>query len=83
MHFGPIRGTPEFGRSVDFCVYPEKGLYFGYLPEEMLAYQMTVDQVAERLGYAETSSFAHAFKRWKGISPGAYRRQPRRRRAAR
>jgi len=51
--------------------------------EEMLAYQMTVDEVAERLGYAETSSFAHAFKRWKGISPGAYRRHPRRHRAAR
>ncbi len=53
------------------------------LAEEMLAYQMTVDEVAERLGYAETSSFAHAFKRWKGISPGAYRRHPRRHRAAR
>ena len=49
----------------------------------MFAYQMTVDEVAERLGYAETSSFAHAFKRWKGISPGAYRRHPRRHRAAR
>ena len=31
----------------------------------------------------ECSSFAHAFKRWKGISPGAYRRHPRRHRAAR
>jgi AraC-like DNA-binding protein len=53
------------------------------LAEEMLAYQMTVDEVAERLGYAETSSFAHAFKRWKGVSPGVYRRRPRERRAAR
>ncbi|HYY05651.1 MAG TPA: AraC family transcriptional regulator [Candidatus Limnocylindria bacterium] len=54
-----------------------------HLAEEMLAQQMTVDEVAERLGYAETSSFAHAFKRWKGISPGVYRRRPRERRAAR
>jgi len=24
-------GTSEFGRSVNFCASPEKGLYFGYL----------------------------------------------------
>jgi AraC-like DNA-binding protein len=41
----------------------------------MLAHRMTVDEVAERLGYSEASSFAHAFKRWKGISPRTYRRQ--------
>ena len=45
------------------------------LAEEMLAHRMTVDEVAERLGYSEASSFAHAFKRWKGISPRTYRRQ--------
>ncbi|MEW6271134.1 MAG: AraC family transcriptional regulator [Thermodesulfobacteriota bacterium] len=43
------------------------------LAEEMLTHRMTVDEVAERLGYAEASSFVHAFKRWKGIPPGAYR----------
>jgi AraC-like DNA-binding protein len=45
------------------------------LAEEMLAHRMTVDEVAERLGYSEASSFAHAFKRWKGISPRTYRGQ--------
>jgi AraC-like DNA-binding protein len=43
------------------------------LADEMLAHRMTVDEVAERLGYAEPASFIHAFKRWKGSSPGAYR----------
>lgn len=43
------------------------------LAEEMLAHRMAVDEVAERLGYAEASSFVHAFKRWKGIPPGVYR----------
>jgi len=43
------------------------------LAEEMLAHRMTIDEVAERLGYAEASSFVHAFKRWKGVAPGAYR----------
>jgi len=44
------------------------------LAEEMLAHRITVEEVAERLGYSEASSFAHAFKRWKGVSPRAYRR---------
>ena len=44
------------------------------LAEEMLSHRMTVEEVAERLGYSEASSFVHAFKRWKGVSPRAYRR---------
>src|SRR5207244_184756 len=40
------------------------------LAEEMLAYQMTVDEVAERRGYDETSSFAHAFTHGNGNAPG-------------
>lgn len=45
------------------------------LAYELLAQRMTVEEVAERLGYAEPSSFAHAFKRWTGVSPGTYRRE--------
>lgn len=33
----------------------------------------TVEQVAEHLGYTETSSFSHAFKRWTGLSPAQFR----------
>ena len=41
--------------------------------ERMLATGLlTVDDVAQRLGYAEASSFIHAFKRWKGTTPAAY-----------
>ena len=46
------------------------------LAEEMLAQRMTVDEIAERLGYAESASFVHAFKRWTGVPPGRFRRQP-------
>ena len=46
------------------------------LAEEMLAHRMTVAEVAERLGYAEPASFIHAFKRWKGVTPGARRARP-------
>lgn len=50
------------------------------LAEQLLASDMTVDAIADRLGYADTSSFVAAFKRWKGMPPRRYRettqRQP-------
>jgi AraC-like DNA-binding protein len=45
------------------------------LAQELLASsRMTVDEIAVRLGYADTSSFVSAFKRWKGVPPGEYKR---------
>lgn len=35
--------------------------------------RLSVEQIALRLGYAESASFIHAFKRWKGQTPHAYR----------
>jgi AraC-like DNA-binding protein len=44
------------------------------LAEELLATrQLTLDDIATRVGYADTSSFIAAFKRWKGVAPGGYR----------
>lgn len=34
---------------------------------------MTVEQIARRLGYAETAAFNHAFVRWYGCAPTRYR----------
>jgi AraC-like DNA-binding protein len=43
------------------------------LAEELLTMgAVPVEDVAVRLGYAEASSFIHAFKRWKGVTPTAY-----------
>jgi AraC-like DNA-binding protein len=43
------------------------------LAEELLTTgRLGVEQVARRLGYAETASFTHAFTRWKGVSPRAW-----------
>jgi AraC-like DNA-binding protein len=45
------------------------------LAEELLVNgRLTVQEVAQRLGYAETSSFTHAFRRWNGVGPRAHRR---------
>jgi AraC-like DNA-binding protein len=47
------------------------------LAEEMLETGMlSVEDVAQRLGYAESSSFIHAFKRWRGETPARFRRRP-------
>ena len=35
---------------------------------------LTVDEVRRRLGYADAASFTHAFRRWTGATPGAWRR---------
>jgi len=35
---------------------------------------MTVEEVADRLGFSESSSFISAFKRWKGVSPRKFHR---------
>lgn len=46
------------------------------LAEEMLGTgRIKLGEIALRLGYAEPASFTHAFKRWKGVSPAAYREQ--------
>lgn len=44
------------------------------LAEELLAIEsLSQEDIAERLGYSEVSNFLHAFKRWKGLTPGQYR----------
>jgi AraC-like DNA-binding protein len=35
---------------------------------------LTVEEVSKRLGYNDTSTFCHAFKRWHGVPPSAYPR---------
>ena len=34
---------------------------------------LSVQSIAQRLGYAYVSNFERAFKRWTGFSPGQYR----------
>jgi AraC-like DNA-binding protein len=46
-----------------------KELALGYLSQSALS----VTEVAFRLGFADTSNFARAFKRWTGSSPSAHR----------
>ena len=43
------------------------------LAEEMLVTGLLgVEDVAQRLGYAEASSFVHAFRRWRGTTPSRF-----------
>jgi AraC-like DNA-binding protein len=60
----------------------EEGTSFRVLVDEVretLAEQLlstaglSVDAVAERLGFANTAGFISAFKRWKGVPPGTWR----------
>lgn len=49
----------------------------GLLAEELLTAGLTVENVADRLGYASTSAFATAFRTWRGLSPGNFARAKR------
>lgn len=40
----------------------------------LLGTDLTIDQISERLGYAEVSVFSRAFKRCKGMPPAKYRK---------
>ncbi len=43
-----------------------------YVARDLLSNpELTVSEVAERVGYREVSNFSRAFRRWYGISPGA------------
>lgn len=42
--------------------------------EQMLSTDVPIEIIARHLGYAETASFTHAFTRWTGLSPSAFRR---------
>lgn len=44
------------------------------LAEKLLMHgHLSVEQIASRVGYQEPASFTSAFKRWKGLSPRAWR----------
>ena len=39
----------------------------------LLNTQLTIEMVAQELGYAEAAAFVHAFRRWENTSPAQYR----------
>ena len=60
----------------------ERGVTFQQLLNEelhkkalhyLLSTHLTIEQISQRLGYSESASFNHAFKRWTGKTPNAYR----------
>jgi AraC-like DNA-binding protein len=63
------RALAEEGTSARALIEAErKQLALTWLPE------LSVDEVATRLGYSDARAFARAFKRWTGKAPGAIRK---------
>jgi len=40
----------------------------------MLRANLTHSEIAERLGYADVTTFIEAFRRWKGVPPSEFRK---------
>jgi AraC-like DNA-binding protein len=38
---------------------------------------LSIETVAERVGYSDVANFTRAFRRWTGSTPAAYRRSTR------
>ena len=36
--------------------------------------RLSLQAIAEQLGYSDTANFSHAFKKWTGQPPGSFRR---------
>ena len=43
--------------------------------EYLLTTKLSIEDIAERVGYNDAAAFSNAFKRWTGISPSAYRKK--------
>ncbi|OBY73261.1 AraC family transcriptional regulator [Acinetobacter gyllenbergii] len=43
------------------------------LADEYLTTSLSIDEIAERLGFSDTSNFRKAYRNWVGISPNEYR----------
>ena len=44
------------------------------MAKEYLSTDLSIEQIAELVGYSEAANFSHAFKRWTNLSPNDYRR---------
>jgi AraC-like DNA-binding protein len=80
--------TPEVARAFDLSErslrrrLQEEGTSFRALVNEVKMQKaqqwlehtpQSVEHIAQQLGYAEAAAFIHAFSRWTGSSPAAYR----------
>ena len=57
----------SFQQVLDECRMRQAVFEFRVRPD------LSIAQIALRLGYAEHSNFTRAFHRWSGVSPQAYR----------
>jgi AraC-like DNA-binding protein len=65
------RLAAEGARFSDLVERERERLARGFLAQRKLS----LDEIAERLGYGEQTSFGRAFKRWTGMTPQAFRAQ--------
>ena len=70
-------------RTIRRKLHAEGDSYQGLLSQELCrkaihyleTTHLTVEQISQRLGYGESASFIHAFRRWTGKAPKAYRQK--------
>jgi AraC-like DNA-binding protein len=62
----------------------EEGVSYSELVDEarsaravaLMRSELTVDEIADRLGYSDAANFTRAFRRWTGKTPRAFRKAP-------
>ena len=48
---------------------------YGLAREYLTDTDLPMDEISSLLGYTESGNFSHAFRRWAGIAPSAWRQQ--------
>ncbi len=59
VSFQKLKNELRCDMAMDFLKFPE----------------LTIEEVSEKVGFSEQSTFYRAFKKWTGITPGEYRNQ--------
>lgn len=55
--------------------FPYRGLGAELAKAWILEGDLSTEEVAERLGFADSAGFFRAFRRWTGLTPSAFRAQ--------
>ena len=72
-HLGPAAGGCRWWAYADDAAALKDALRRDAAIAHLAQPELTLPEIAQRLGFSEASTFHRAFKKWTGVAPGEYR----------